>query len=430
MTADAAVEEVHRREWAKVVASLARSYGDLDVAEDAAAEAFAVAVERWARTGVPDNPGAWLLTTARNKALDRLRRESTRADRQAAGHQLLEARAAASDDMPGTGPVDDDRLRLVFTCCHPALAPEAQVALTLRLIAGLTTAEVARAFLTPEPTMAQRLVRAKRKIATANIPYRVPASHDLPDRLSAVLRVVYLVFREGYTPSGGDDLVRAPLRDEAVRLARLVAELLPDEGEAIGLLGLLLLHDSRRTTRVDDHGDLVLLADQDRTRWDHDAIREGVGLAARALHRGRGPYALQAGIAACHAAAPSAAHTDWRAVEALYTELARLDPSPAVELNRAVAVAEVDGPGVALELVDALGRTPSGGALARTSHLFHATRADLLRRLDRADDAAEAYRDALARQPTAPERRFLMQRLADLCRCDSVPKLGTEPHQT
>ena len=414
MRAGPVVEDVHRREWARVVASLARSYGDLDLAEDAAAEAFAVALERWARTGVPDNPGAWLLTTARNKAVDRLRRDATRDDRHAAAHQLLEARAADSDDMPDTGPVDDDRLRLVFTCCHPALAPEARVALTLRLIAGLTTAEVARAFLVPEPTMAQRLVRAKKKIAAARIPYRVPAPPELPDRLSAVLRVVYLVFREGYAPSGGEELVRAPLRDEAVRLARLLAELLPDEGEAIGLLGLLVLHDSRRATRVDDQGDLVLLADQDRTRWDRDAVREGVALAARALHRGRRSYALQAGIAACHAAAPSASDTDWRAIASLYGELTRIDPSPAVELNRAVAVAEVEGPAAGLALVDALGGTDAGASLARTSHLFHAARGDLLRRLDRRAEAVGAYTDALARNPTAPERRFLSRRLQTL----------------
>jgi RNA polymerase sigma-70 factor (ECF subfamily) len=410
----AAIDDVHRREWARVVAALARSFGDLDVAEDAAAEAFAVAVERWPHIGIPDKPGAWLLTTARNKALDRLRRESTRSHRQAAAHDLLEARATASDDLPGTGPVDDDRLRLVFTCCHPALAPEARVALTLRLIAGLTTGEVARAFLVPEPTMAQRLVRAKRKIAAANIPYRVPAPPELPERLDAVLRVVYLVFREGYAPSGGQELVRAPLRDEAIRLGRLLVELLPDEGEALGLLGLLLLHDSRRTTRVDDAGDLVLLADQDRAQWNTDAIREGVSLAAQALHRGRRPYALQAAIAACHAAAPSAEHTDWQAIATLYGELARLDPSPAVELNRAVAVAEVEGPGAGLALVEALATTPGGAALARASHLFHAARADMLRRAQRDAEAADAYRDALARNPTAPERRFLLQRLEEI----------------
>ena len=406
----AAIDEVHRQEWARVVATLARSFA-LDTAEDAAAEAFAAAVERWPRTGVPDNPGAWLTTTARNRALDRVRREATRADRQAAAHQLMETRRSDSDDMPDTGPVSDDRLRLFFTCCHPALAPEARVALTLRLVAGLDTAEVARAFLVPEPTMAQRLVRAKRKIAAARIPYRVPATPELPDRLGSVLRVVYLVFREGYAPSGGDELVRASLRDEAIRLGRLLVHLLPDEGEALGLLGLLLLHDSRRSTRVDDAGDLVLLADQDRSRWDRDAIREGVALAALALHRGRRTYALQAAIAACHAAAPSATATDWAAIAGLYAELARLDPSPAVELNRAVAIAEVDGPETGLAVIDALATTAGGAALARSSHLFHAARADLLRRLGRTDDAAAAYRDALRCDPTEPERRFLMRRL-------------------
>jgi RNA polymerase sigma-70 factor (ECF subfamily) len=408
------IEEVHRREWAKVVASLARSYGDLDLAEDAAAEAFAVALERWPASGVPDNPGAWLLTTARNRALDRLRRESTRAHRQAEATQLMETRAADSDDLPGTDGLDDDRLRLVFTCCHPALAPEARIALTLRLVAGLTTVEVARAFLVPEATMAQRLVRAKRKIAAARIPYRIPSPPELPDRLAAVLRVVYLVFREGYSPSTGEELVRADLRDEAIRLGRLLVELLPDEGEVLGLLGLLLLHDSRRSTRVDDDGELVLLADQDRARWDQRAIGEGVALAAQGLHRGRRPYALQAGIAACHATAPDAASTDWARIAALYAELARVDHSPAVELNRAVAVAEVDGPAAGLAVIDALAGTPGGAALARTSHLFHSARADLLRRLDRRDDAAAAYRAALDLDPTAPERRFLTGRLHDL----------------
>lgn len=410
---DEAVAEVHRREWAGVVATLARSF-DLDTAEEAAAEAFAIAVERWPRTGLPDRPGAWLLTTARNKALDRVRREATRADRHATAQELMDIRAADSDDLPGTGPLADDRLRLVFTCCHPALAPEARVALTLRMIAGLTTAEVARAFLVPEATMAQRIVRAKGKIAAARIPYRVPAQPDLPERLAAVLRVVYLLFREGYAPSAGEELVRAPLRDEALRLGRLLAELMPDEGEVLGLLALLLLHDSRRATRVDDNGDLVLLADQDRTRWDAAAIDEGVGLAARALHRGRGPYALQAGIAACHAAASTAADTDWRVVASLYDELRRRDCSAAVELNRAVAMAEVDGPAAGLALLDALVTEPRGAALSRTSHLLHAARADLLRRLDRREEAAQAYRAALALVATEPERRFLERRLAHM----------------
>jgi RNA polymerase sigma-70 factor, ECF subfamily len=397
-----------------VVAAVARSVGDLDIAEDAAAEAFASAVERWPVDGMPDKPGAWLLTVARNKALDRLRRESTRGHRQAAAHQTLVARAEASADLPGTGAVEDDRLRLVFTCCHPALAPEARIALTLRLVAGLSTGEVARAFFVPEPTMAQRLVRAKRKISVARIPYRVPEAHELPDRLAGVLRVVYLVFREGYTPSGGDSLVRTDLCEEAIRLARLVVELLPDEGEALGLLGLLLLHHSRRDARTDAAGDLVLLADQDRGRWDHAAIREGTALAAAALRRGRLPYALQAGIAACHATAATGADVDWTTVAALYGELARLDPSPAVVLNRAVAVAEVDGPGAGLAMVESLLSTPAGQALARSSHQPHAARADLLRRLGRPGEASEAYERAAAMAPTDPERRFLAGRAAEL----------------
>lgn len=409
-----ALDEIHRREWAKVVAALARSFGDLDLAEDAAADAFVKALERWPIDGVPDNPGAWLMTVARNHALDRLRRESTRDRRQSAAHDVMVERSMSTANLPDTGSFDDDRLRLVFTCCHPAFAPEAQIALTLRLVAGLTTAEVARAFLVPEATMAQRLVRAKKKIKVAGIPYRVPQRDELPDRLGAVLRVVYLVFREGYAPSAGDALVRVDLGDEAIRLARLVLELLPDEGEAMALLALLLLHHSRRAARVDEHGDLVLLADQDRQAWDHAAIREGATLATAALRRERGPYALQAAIAACHATAPAPDDVPWATIAALYGELARLDPSPAIVLNRAVAVAEVDGPAAGLTLVDALLSTDAGAALARSSHHPHVARADLLRRLGRPDDAADAYRQAASMAPTDPERRFLERRLADL----------------
>ena len=406
------IDEIHRREWARVVASLARTYRDLDLAEDAAAEAFATAVRRWPEEGMPRNPGAWLLTVARNAALDRLRRESTREARQAAAHALLMARAEPSE-LPSVGPLADDRLRLVFTCCHPVLPAEAQVALTLRLVGGLATVEVARAFFVPEATMAQRLVRAKRRIAEAKVPYRVPGPDELPERLAGVLRVVYLVFREGYTPSAGTDLLRVDLCDEAIRVARLLVELLPDEGEVVGLLGLLLLHHSRRATRVDAEGELVLLADQDRSRWDHRMIRDGARLTATALRRGRGPYALQAAIAVCHAAAPSPEDVQWGAIASLYAELARMDPSPAVALNRAVAVAEVDGPQAALALVDELLATGAGQAFARTSHQPHLVRADLLRRLDH-PGAAEAYRRALAMAPTAPQRRHLAARLAAL----------------
>jgi RNA polymerase sigma-70 factor (ECF subfamily) len=408
-----ALDEVHREQWARVVATLARILGDLDLAEEAAAEAFAIAVERWPVDGVPDHPGAWLITVARNRALDRLRRESSRTAKQSAAHELLVPRADAPPELPASGPMADDRLRLLFTCCHPALSPEARIALTLRLIAGLSTPEVARAFWVPEATMAQRLVRAKRKIRTAGIPYRVPGPRELPERLAAVLRVVYLVFREGYSPSGGPDLVRADLCEEAIRLARLVVELLPDQPEARGLLGLFLLQHSRRAARIDARGELVLLADQDRRLWDRDAIREGAALTASALAEARGTYALQAAIAACHATA-TVDGADWSTIAALYGQLARIDPSPAVVLNRAVAVAEVDGPAAGLAMIDSLLSTSRGAALAASSHHPHVARADLLRRLGRTADAAEAYRRAAEMAPTAAERRFLAARLQQM----------------
>ena len=409
--------DLFRREWPKVVASLARTWGDLDLAEDAAGEAFARAVERWPVEGRPPNPGGWLMTVARNQAIDRQRREATRDQRQRSAQVWLATRKeqpAEEVEMVEVGPMADDRLRLVFTCCHPALAPEARVALTLRLIAGLSTAEVARAFWVPEATMAQRLVRAKRKIAAAHIPYRVPAPADLPERLAGVLRVVYLVFREGYAPSGGDDLVRVDLCDEAIRLARLLHELLDDQSEVGGLLALLLLQHSRAAARTDAGGRLVLLADQDRRRWDHRAIVEGTQLAARALAAGRGPYAVQAGIAACHAAAPSGDAVDWPTIARLYAELARLEPTPAVALNRAVAVAEVEGPAAGLAMIDSLLGTAAGAALARTSSAPHVARGDLLARLGRSPAAAEAFRRALELAPTQPERDFLAARLGGL----------------
>lgn len=407
-TVEAAVNEAFRSEWGRVVATLIRYTGDWDLAEECAQEAFTQAVTTWTRDGVPRRPGAWLTTTARNRALDRLRRGTVEANR------LREIAPVLDVDEPSTAqddPVPDDRLRLMFTCCHPALPLEARIALTLRTLAGLTTPEIARAFLVPEPTMAQRLVRAKRKIRNARIPYRVPAAHLLPERVPGVLGVLYLLFNEGYSASAGADLIRRALTSEAIRLARVMVELMPAEPEATGLLALMLLHDSRRAARVDAAGDLVTLEDQDRTRWDRTEIDEGVRVLDAAMtHHRPGSYQLQAAIAACHCTATDAADTDWRQIAWLYRELARVTPSPIVELNRAVAVAMADGPAAGLPLLDALAAT---GALP-DYHLLPAARADLLRRMGRTPDAAAAYQEALRLAPTDVERRYLTRRLDEL----------------
>ncbi|MFL5777955.1 MAG: RNA polymerase sigma factor [Chloroflexota bacterium] len=413
--AHALVDRVFREESGRVVATLIRVLGDFDLAEEAVQDAFVTALETWPVRGVPDNPGAWITTTARNRAIDRVRRRGALAEKTEVLRRDAEVEAELAAIQPArsedTMSIPDDRLRLIFTCCHPSLALDARVALTLRTLGGLTTPEIARAFLVPEPTLAQRLVRAKRKIRDAGIPYRVPPAEVLPERLDGVLHVLYLVFNEGYAASSGDALVRRELSSEAIRLGRVLVSLMPDEPEAVGLLALMLLHDARRDARVGAGGELVLLADQDRSRWDPERIAEGRALAQRALRLRRpGPYQLQAAIAVLHDEAPSDAATDWPQIAALYQVLAGLSPTPVIQLNRAVAVAMADGPAVGLAMVDAIA---ADGELEAYPYL-HAARADLLRRLDRGSEAATSYRRARELTRNAAERAFLERRLAEV----------------
>lgn len=401
-----AITRVHREEWARVVASVTRRFGDLDIAEEAAAEAFAIAVERWPGHGVPPNPGAWLTTTANRKAIDRIRRENKRYDKHKEAQMLY-------DDGPPEplGVIDDDRLRLIFACCHPALGLEARVALTLRMVGGLTVPEIARAFLVQESTMGQRITRAKSKIKAARIPYRVPSAEDLPARVSGVLAVLFLVFNEGYLATGSDtDPVRSDLTGEAIRLTRLIRDLMPEDGEVAGLLALMLLTEARRAARVSTSGELVTLDEQDRGAWDSSLIAEGHQLVRERLSAGTAPgrYQILAAINAVHTSARNVRDTDWSQVVALYDQLVRLDASPIVELNRAIAVAEVDGPEVALAAVERLGEPLAG------YHAYHATRADLLRRLGRSQEARTAYDNAIELAGNTGEIAYLRRRRGQL----------------
>ncbi len=394
---------MHREEWGRIVATLIRVTGDWSLAEDCTADAFESALTRWPVDGVPRNPGAWLTTVAKNRAIDKLRRSSTEASKLRDVAIMTELDELPADD------ITDDRLRLIFTCCHPALTMEARVALTLRTVAGLTTGEIARAFLVPEPTLAQRLVRAQAKIANAGIPYRVPEGHLLGERLPGVLAVLYLLFSEGYAASSGDTLVRVDLADEAIRVARVLVALMPDEPEAAGLLALMLLQHSRRLARVDASGDLVSLEEQDRSLWHAPSIDDGTGILTAALRRGRiGPYQLQAVIAATHAEAATFAETNWADIVQAYDDLVRLDPSPVIALNRAIAWGALTGPAAGLDAVNAVAARLPG------YYLVPAARADFLRRLGRADDAAAAYAEALKFVRSEPERRYLQRRLAEV----------------
>lgn len=405
----ALIEEIYRTESRPILATLIRLLGDFDLAEDALHDAFTAALEQWSIDGIPHNPRSWLISTGRFKAIDTIRRRS-RFD--AALRELAEKLSKDDRDQFSQCEEDvkDDQLRLIFTCCHPALAPDAQIALTLREVCGLTTEEIARAFLSPTPTIAQRIVRAKAKIRDAKIPYQIPSQNDLPDRLETVLHVVYLVFNEGYSASSGDSLIRTDLSNEAIRLGHLLSELMPDT-EIRGLLALMLLHESRRSTRTDSNGDIVLLEDQDRSRWNRSLINEGISLVEQSLSTGRiGPYTLQAAIASVHAEAITAEQTDWKQIASLYDMLLRIEPSPIVELNRAVAIAMCDGPSAGVAIIDEISKQ---GELSEY-YLLHSARAELCRRLNRIDDAQQAYKRALELTLQEPERRFLERRLANI----------------